>query len=73
MPLPAVQLHVREQEAAVLLDPIRLELTRLTARLDHYLAKAKIDEASIDALERARLAISDAATTVAAIEAEAAR
>lgn len=73
MPKPATKLHVRQQEAAVLLDPVRLELNRLTARLDHYLAKATIDEASTDALERARRAVQAAAESVAAIESEAQR
>ena len=71
MTLPAVKLHVRQQEASVLLDPVRLELNRLTARLDHYLRKASLDEASIDALTRAHQAVQAAAETVAAIEAEA--
>lgn len=71
MPLPAIKLHVRQQEAGVLLDPIRIELNRLTARLDHYLAKATIDDASVEALTRARTAVNQAAEAVAAIEAEA--
>ena len=71
MPLPAIKLHVRQQEAGVLLDPIRIELNRLTARLDHYLDKATIDDASVDALSRARAAVHQAADAVSAIEAEA--
>jgi hypothetical protein len=70
MTLPAVKLHVRQQEAHVLLDPIRLELNSLTRRLDHYLGKATIDDASVDALKRARAAIRTAAETIASIEAE---
>jgi hypothetical protein len=69
MPRPATKMHVREQDATVLLDPVRIELNRLTVRLDHYLAKMKLDEAGVAALTRAREVVSQAAETVADIEA----
>ncbi len=71
MPKPPTKLHVRDQQAAVLLDPVRLELNRMTARLDHYLDKAKIDDDGVEALQRARSAVADTAAEIAAIATEA--
>ena len=69
MEQPAVRLHVRRQDASVLLDPIRIELNRLTVRLDHYLAKLELSDADIIAITRAREVVSTAAETVTDIEA----
>ena len=71
MTLPSIKLHIRQQEAGVLLDPIRLELIRLSTRLDHQIAKLNLDDASIDDLVRARTAINQAIDAVASIEMEA--
>ena len=68
MSRPATKMHVREQDAGVLLDPIRIELNRLTVRLDHYLAKLKLSDADIVAITRAREVVSTAAETVTDIQ-----
>jgi hypothetical protein len=69
MPKPSTKMHVREQDAGVLLDPVRIELNRLTIRLDHYLAKMKLADADVVALTRAREVVSAAAETVTDIQA----
>lgn len=71
MEQPAARLHVREQEASVLLDPVRIELNRLTVRLDHYLAKLKLSDADVVAITRAREVVSTAAETVTDIQSSA--
>ena len=69
MAKPATKMHVREQDASVLLDPVRIELTRMTIRLDHYLAKLNLDDDDIVAITRAREVVSQAAETVTDIQA----
>lgn len=71
MPRPPARLHFREQEAAALLDPIRLELERLDTRLDHYLTRLILSDANAETLGQARAAIAQAVTTVSRLQQEA--
>jgi len=54
MPDTPVRLHMGPQEATALLDPIRLELARLSARLDRIIARAELTPADITTLTAAR-------------------
>jgi hypothetical protein len=71
MPEAPVKLHMGPQEAVALLDPIRLELIRLEARLARFVERAELGEADIAALTNAQAAISGASATIGRLQTEA--
>jgi hypothetical protein len=68
---PPAKLHFRQQEAAALLDPVRIELHQIQSRLDHYLERLHLSEGDTERLAQAREAIEAAAARVGALQAEA--
>jgi hypothetical protein len=68
---PPTRLHFRQQDAAALLDPVRLELHQLQNRLDHYLERLILSDDDTERLAQARQAIEDAAAQIGALQAEA--
>lgn len=71
MPDTPVKLHMGPQEAAALLDPIRLELIRLGARIDRIVARAELTPADIATLTEARDEIAGAQAGIARLQTEA--
>jgi hypothetical protein len=70
-PQPPAKLHFRQQEAAALLDPVRIELNQLQTRLEHYLERLNLSDGDTERLALAREAIEAAAARVGALQAEA--
>ena len=70
-PHPPARLHFREQEASVLLDPIRIELRQLQSRLDHYLDRLILSDDNTVALSQARDAIAEARVRIETLQTEA--
>jgi hypothetical protein len=68
---PPAKLHFRQQEAAALLDPFRIELHQMEARLAHYLERLILSDEDTARLAMAREAIDEAAARVGALQAEA--
>ncbi|MGH2547774.1 MAG: hypothetical protein ACRDHN_00165 [Thermomicrobiales bacterium] len=71
MPETPVKLHMGPQEAASLLDPIRLELTRLETRLARFVERAELTEADIATLVGARTSIAGATAEISRLQTEA--
>ncbi len=70
MPDTPVKLHMGSQEAAALLDPIRLELIRIAARLDRVIARAELSPSDIAALTAAHAEITTASTGITRLQSE---
>jgi hypothetical protein len=70
-PQPPAKLHFRQQEAAALLDPVRIELDQLHTRLEHYLERLILSDGDTERLTLAREAIEEAAARIGALQAEA--
>lgn len=68
---PPARLHFRQQEAAALLDPFRIELNQMEARLAHYLERVILSDEDTARLAQAQEAIGEAATRIGALQAEA--
>ena len=51
------KLHIMQQDAFALLDPVRLELAELEARLQNYLDRLAFDEDDLNLIESARAAL----------------
>jgi hypothetical protein len=73
MPDAPVKLHMGPQEAAALLDPVRLELARLEKRLARFIERAQLSEADIATLSSAQSALGVALTDISRLQSEAKR
>ncbi|CAN5627080.1 hypothetical protein BH09CHL1_BH09CHL1_19800 [soil metagenome] len=71
MPETPVKLHMGPQEAASLLDPIRLELRQLEMRLARFVERAELSEADITTLARAKTSIGGATVEISRLQTEA--
>jgi hypothetical protein len=71
MPETPVKLHMGSQEAASLLDPIRLELIRLETRLARFAERAELSEADITTLAHAHASIASATAEISRLQTEA--
>lgn len=71
MPETPVKLHMGPQEAASLLDPVRLELVRLERRLARFVERAELSEADITTLATAQTSIAGAAADITRLQTEA--
>ena len=71
MPDIPVRLHMGPQEATALLDPIRLELIRLGARLERIIARAELTPDDIATLTAAREELSGAQAGISRLQTEA--
>jgi hypothetical protein len=73
MPDTPVKLHMGPQEAAALLDPIRLELARLETRIARFLERAELIATDSATLSSARSAVNGALAEISRLQAEARR
>lgn len=70
MPDAPVKLHMGPQEAAALLDPIRLELARLEARVARFIERASLTETDVALLAGAQSALGTALTDISRLQSE---
>jgi len=68
-----VKLHMGPQEAAALLDPVRLELARLEKRLARFIERAQLSEADIATLSSAQSTLDVALADISRLQSEAKR
>mgnify|MGYP000305882461 CR=1 FL=1 len=66
------KLHIMQQDAFALLNPVRLELAQLEARLQNYLDRLAFDEDDLSLIESARAALAVAQHKRARLSEEAA-
>lgn len=71
MPDTPVKLHMGPQEAASLLDPIRLELGRLETRLARFVERAELNDADVATLSSAQASIAGAKDDISRLQTEA--
>lgn len=71
MPDTPVRLHMGPQEAASLLNPIRLELARLEVRLARFVERAELTGPDIATLSSAQAVVSGAASEISRLQTEA--
>lgn len=66
------KLHIMQQDAFALLNPVRLELAVLESRLQNYLDRLAFDEDDLNLIESARAALAVAHHELARLNEEAA-